>query len=126
MIATASRWMQAKVAATLGWLEAAPARFSRWARDPADNQVVWGYIVWGLMGAVVAVPELLAATLDTGFPTISGTVAYIEYWHPEFALLIIAILVWGAFHAVRVTAPELPRVPANAPPGEKVATAAVR
>jgi hypothetical protein len=107
------------------WFRDAPGRFRRWARNPANNRVVWGYIVWGLMGAVVAVPELLAATLDTGFPTISGTVSYLEYWHPEFALLIIATLVWGAFHAVRVTAPELPRVPADAPPGEKDVTAPV-
>jgi hypothetical protein len=50
--------------------------------------LVWGYIVWGAMGVVVALPELLSATADVGFPTISGTVGYLEYWHPEFALLL--------------------------------------
>jgi hypothetical protein len=73
------------------------------------------------MGVVVALPELLSAA-DVGFPTISGTVGYLEYWHPELALLVVGLLVWGAFHAIRVTAPDLPRVPATAPVGEKVAT----
>jgi hypothetical protein len=107
-----------------GWFRAAPGRFWRWARDPENNRLVWGYIVWGAMGVVVALPELLSAITDVGFPTISGTVGYLEYWHPEFALLVVGLLVWGAFHAIRVTAPELPRVPATAPPGEKVATPA--
>jgi hypothetical protein len=105
-----------------GWFRAAPGRFWRWARNPENNRLVWGYIVWGAMGVVVALPELLSAIRDVGFPTISGTVGYLEYWHPEFALLVVGLLVWGAFHAIRVTAPELPRVPATAPPGEKVAT----
>jgi hypothetical protein len=76
----------------------------------------------GRDGVVVALPELLSATTDVGFPTISGTVGHLEYWHPELALLVVGLLVWGGFHAIRVTAPELPRVPATAPAGEKVAT----
>ena len=94
----------------IAWVRAAPGRFWRWAHNPSNSRIVWGYLVWGGMGLVIATPELLAATSDVGFPTISGTVGYIEYWHPDFALLIIATLVWGAFHAVRVTKEDLPRV----------------
>lgn len=93
----------------VSWFRNAPTRFWAWAADPNNNRVLWGYVVWGAMGIVVALPELLAATSDVGFPTISGTVGYLEYWHPEFAILIIAVLVWGAFHAVRVTT-DIPRV----------------
>jgi hypothetical protein len=53
----------------LDWLRRAPRRFWRWATDPANNRLAWGYIglawgyiVWGAMGVVVAVPELQALT----------------------------------------------------------------
>jgi phosphoglycerol transferase MdoB-like AlkP superfamily enzyme len=71
--------------------------------------LVWGYIVRTAMGVVVALPELLSAVTDVGFPTISGTVGYLEYWHPEFALLAVGLLVWGAFHAIRQKPSTLPR-----------------
>ena len=74
-------------------LHQAPGRFWRWATNPDNSRLLWGYIVWGAMGAVVALPELWAAVAskDVPFPTISGTIGYIEYWHPEFALLVIGV-----------------------------------
>jgi hypothetical protein len=49
------------------------------------------------------VPELWAAVWpdDARFPTISGTVGYLEYWHDWVALLVVGVLVWAAMHAVR-------------------------
>jgi hypothetical protein len=93
--------------------------------DPANNRLVWGYIVWGAMGVVVAIPELLAsvASKDVPFPTISGTVGYIEYWHPEFALLVIGLLVWAAFHAIRVSSSSIPRIPPTQRSREEAPTA---
>jgi len=59
----------------------------------------WGYIVWGVTGLAIAVPEIWAAKWpdNARFPTISGTVGYIEYWHDWVALLVIGVLVWAAF-----------------------------
>jgi hypothetical protein len=62
-----------------------------------------GYAVWGATGAVIAVPEIWAA-VDSDhvpWPTISGTVGYIEYWHTWVAVVIIGVLVWAVFHAVK-------------------------
>ena len=66
----------------------------------------WGYGVWGAIGALVAVPEIWAAAAGNAsdFPTISGTVGYLEYWHPWVAVLVVGVLVWAAFHAVRYEA----------------------
>jgi len=74
----------------------------------------WGYGVWGAIGAVVAVPEIWAAIAGdaSDFPTISGTVGYLEYWHPWVAVLVVGVLVWAAFHAVRY---EARRVAADPP-----------
>ena len=77
---------------------------------------LWGYGVWGAMGVVIAVPELWAAVAgdSSDWPTISGTVGYLEYWHVWVALVVIGVLVWAAFHAVRY---EAQRVAAE-PPAE--------
>ena len=62
-----------------------------------------GYAVWGAIGLLIAVPEVwaLVGGSSVGWPTISGTVGYLEYWHPWVAVIVVAILVWAAFHAVR-------------------------
>jgi hypothetical protein len=66
-------------------------------------QEILGYIVWGLTAAVIAIPEIWAAVdgKHVPWPTISGTVGYIEYWHTWVATIVIAILVWAAFHSVK-------------------------
>jgi hypothetical protein len=59
-------------------------------------------VVWGGTGAVIAVPELWAAvdSDSTPWPTISGTVGYLEYWHPWVAVIVIGVLVWAAYYSV--------------------------
>jgi hypothetical protein len=63
----------------------------------------WGYVVWGLTGLAIVVPEIWAAKWPehARFPTISGTVGYLEYWHDWVALLVVGVLVWAALHAIR-------------------------
>ncbi|HZT46007.1 MAG TPA: hypothetical protein VFA24_07485 [Gaiellaceae bacterium] len=70
------------------------------------SRELWGYGVWGLAGAVIAGPELWAAVEGdaSDWPTISGTVGYLEYWHPWVAVVVLGTLVWAAFHAVRYEA----------------------
>jgi hypothetical protein len=85
------------------WLETAPGRFVRWwKREPYER---WGYIWWGLSGVVIAVPELWAVVGgdDVLWPTISGTIGNLEVFHQWVALIVVAVLVWAAFHALSVT-----------------------
>lgn len=72
------------------------------AADAVLRRELWGYAVWGLMGLVIAVPELTAVFFDQSrWPTISGTVGYLEYWHEWISLIVIGLIVWGASSAIR-------------------------
>jgi hypothetical protein len=63
----------------------------------------WGYVVWGAMALVVGVPEVWAAVARAApWPTISGTIGYLEYHHTWVAVVVIAVVVFAAYHAVRV------------------------
>ncbi len=74
-----------------------------WVKDRGNWRELAGYAVWGATGAVIAVPEIWASvdSEHVPWPTISGTVGYIEYWHTWVAVIVIGILVWSVFHSVR-------------------------
>jgi len=57
------------------------------------------------LGSVVAVPELWAAVGGDAvlWPTISGTIGNLEVFHEWVALIVVAILIWAAYHAISVT-----------------------
>jgi hypothetical protein len=85
----------------------------------STRREVWGYAVWGAMSVVIAVPELWAAIGGGAveWPTISGTVGYLEYWHVWVSIIVIGVLVWAAFHAVQYeAAKKVAPVPAPPPP----------
>jgi hypothetical protein len=85
----------------------------------STRREVWGYAVWGAMAIVVAVPELWAAIGGEAveWPTISGTVGYLEYWHVWVSIIVIGVLVWAAFHAVQYeAAKKVAAAPAPPPP----------
>jgi hypothetical protein len=71
-------------------------------RSEVRSRRVWGYVFWGLMGVIIAVPELTGAFLDdyVPWPTISGTIGYLEYWHPLVALIVIVAIAWWALHVI--------------------------
>jgi hypothetical protein len=96
------------------WLSAAPGRFARWWK--AEPQERWGYIWWGLSGVVIAVPELWAALGGDAvlWPTISGTIGNLEVFHEWVALIVVAVLIWAAFHAISVTRVHMGSAPADA------------
>jgi len=58
----------------------------------------WGYIVWSVVGAAIAVPEIWAAAAGSDFiwPTISGTVGHLEDKWAIVALAPVAVLAGGA------------------------------
>jgi hypothetical protein len=62
----------------------------------------WGYLFWGFMGLVIAVPELSAVFWSdyVPWPTISGTVGYLEYWHPWVSLIVVGVIAWWALHVI--------------------------
>jgi hypothetical protein len=58
----------------------------------------WGYVVWGVVGGAIAVPEIWAAVAGNGFiwPTISGTVGHLEDRWTVVALVPVALLAGAA------------------------------
>ena len=90
----------------------------------STRREVWGYAVWGAMGIVIAVPELWAAIggKTVEWPTISGTVGYLEYWHVWVSIIVVGILVWAAFDAMQYMASKPVAVTAQAyrTPGGRV------
>jgi hypothetical protein len=87
----------------------------------STRREVWGYAVWGAMAVVIAVPELWAAIGGEAveWPTISGTVGYLEYWHVWVSIIVIGVLVWAAFHAVQYEVSKKVAVP---PPAQAYRT----
>jgi hypothetical protein len=71
----------------------------------------WGYFLWGVVAAVVAIPEIAAAIWERGpWPTISGTVGHLEeLWSPT-AIFPVAVIVIAAAHALRYAWAEGPAV----------------
>lgn len=71
-------------------------------REQVRGRRAWGYVFWGFMGLVILIPELAAAKnpKEVPWPTISGTIGYLEYWHPWVALIVIGAITWWALHVV--------------------------
>ena len=83
-----------------------PGRIRRWWRahfSDIQRKEAWGYGVWGFFGVIVFVPEIWAAKWQesANWPTISATVGELEYWHPEVALAVVALIVLSAYSAFR-------------------------
>jgi membrane protein implicated in regulation of membrane protease activity len=67
----------------------------------------WGYFVWLVAGAVIAVPEI-AAAIDRHhrwlqFTTISEMVGHLERHHTWVELLVVAAIVFAAFSVVKLS-----------------------
>lgn len=71
-------------------------------RAEVRSRRAWGYIFWGLMGVFIFVPEILAVTKKewVPWPTISGTIGQLEYWHPWVSLIVVGVIAWWALHVV--------------------------
>jgi hypothetical protein len=62
----------------------------------------WGYLVWGVVGAMIAIPELGAAIWSHGpWPTISGTIGHLEVIWSATGIFVVGIIVAAAYHIVR-------------------------
>ena len=61
-----------------------------------------GYGLWLAVGAVIAIPEIWAAVARPPWPTISGTVGHLELRWNFVAVIVVAVLVIVAAHAIRI------------------------
>jgi hypothetical protein len=105
--------------AFFGWILEAPSRLIHWIAGlprlvdwfgEGDNRSeAWGYFWWGAVAIVIGIPEIWAAVggKDVLWPTISGTVGNLEVSNVWVAFIVVAVLVWAGFHAVRVAKDEL-------------------
>jgi len=66
-----------------------------------DRREVWGYIVWGSVALVIAIPEITAASGKVPWPTISGTVGHLEYLRSWVALIVVGVIVSAAYYSLR-------------------------
>jgi hypothetical protein len=61
---------------------------------PLTKRDVWGYVVWGALGVLIAVFECLAAfDATTPWPTLSSTVGALERDHSWVGILVLGALV---------------------------------
>lgn len=64
----------------------------------------WGYLVWVVMGGVLAVPEITAAKANRALPftTISEMTGHLERRHTWVELLVVASIVLAVFSITRI------------------------
>jgi hypothetical protein len=87
------------------WWRLLPRKVQAWLRarfGDVTPPVRRGYGLWLAVGAVIAVPEIWAAVARPPWPTISGTVGHLELRWNFVAVIVVAVLVIVAAHAVRI------------------------
>jgi hypothetical protein len=64
----------------------------------------WGYVLWGIAGLVIAIPEITAAVdneTTLPFTTISAMTGHLERHHTWVELFVVAAIVYGALSSFR-------------------------
>jgi hypothetical protein len=97
-----------KLRAVLDWLwsHLVPQRVRRFLAARfygVELPEIWGYVVWGSVGLVIATPEIAAAVGGDGFRwrTISTTTGHLEDAWPTFGIVPVALIVILAYGALR-------------------------
>jgi hypothetical protein len=75
-----------------------------WTSGPLSSKRRWGYLVWGVAGLVIAVPEITAAADSDALPftTISAMVGHLERRWSWVELVVVAAIVFAFFSTVKV------------------------
>jgi hypothetical protein len=90
---------QARPSAQAGALRPADRPRARFGGVGARER--WGYGVWLFAGLVFGVPESWAGITNPPWPALSDTVGHLEQlWHPV-RVIVVALIVFIVFHAVR-------------------------
>ncbi|MET9488514.1 hypothetical protein [Nocardia sp. NPDC006630] len=71
----------------------------------------WGYLMWGLAGLAIAIPELASVFRLANWPTISSTIGHLQAQHAWVRLIVVFVIVVLAYYAV----PQLTMNPDPAP-----------
>jgi hypothetical protein len=73
----------------------------RWRadKDDAGKRERQGYVVWLVVGIVIAVPEIWAAIGQPPWPTISATIGHLEALQNLVAIVVVALIVAAAVHS---------------------------
>jgi hypothetical protein len=118
--AIADTWRLLGEAARVLWFAVSlPYQLYKLLRPIQTRREGLGYAVWGAALLVFAVPEIWAAADGhKPWPTLSDTVGTIERHHDWTAILVVALLVFGVMHALRVkfSAQSSPVKPPSAKP----------
>jgi len=65
----------------------------------------WGYLLWGIAGLVIAIPEITAAVAGRNnvlpFTTISAMTGHLERHHTWVELIVVAAIVYGVLSSFR-------------------------
>jgi hypothetical protein len=89
-----------------------------------------GYLAWGLVALVIAIPELVAAAFSRSpWPTISGTVGHLEARWAFVAVIVVALIVAVAIRIGALIIPSLVASVARGgttPTAQSIATEAVK
>jgi hypothetical protein len=88
------RWWRLLPGSVRAWLK---ARFG-----DVEPSIRRGYGLWLTVGTVIAVPEIWAAVARPPWPTISGTVGHLETRWSFVAVVVVAVVVIVATHAIRM------------------------
>ncbi|MFF2552798.1 hypothetical protein ACFVUS_17465 [Nocardia sp. NPDC058058] len=60
----------------------------------------WGYLMWGLAGLAIALPELASVFRVAGWPTISATIGHLQTQHSVVRVIVVFVIVVIAYYAV--------------------------
>jgi hypothetical protein len=93
MAAEQPQVQQAPISTPLSEMDAVPA-----PKGPPAGRILVGYIVWGALGAVIGVIELLAAINSdwTPWPTLSSTVGQLQRDHTWVGMFVLGGIVVAA------------------------------
>jgi Amino acid permease len=69
------------------------------------NRRTWGYLMWGIAGLVIGIPEITAAVAGKQdalpFTTISAMTGHLERHHTWVELIVVAAIVYGVLSSFR-------------------------
>jgi len=80
---------------------AVPARPRRSPPSGIDPDERRGYVVWAIVGAAIAIPELWAAAGSKWWPTISATVGHLEHLWSPVKIIVVALIAAASIQLLR-------------------------
>jgi hypothetical protein len=80
---------------------AVPSRVLRSPRSATHPYEWQGYVVWAIVGAAIAIPELWAAVGNRWWPTISATVGHLEQLWSPVKIIVVGLIAASSVQLLR-------------------------